>query len=125
MRIPRILFVIPPLLAGMYLPAVVHPAKPPATVLGMRHEKFASENVTVQCGQTLTMQNDSNWVHIIGPGRDGLLAPNPGVPITRRKLTETGDVYRTGAWTKPGTFYVTCSIHPEMTVKVVVTGCCC
>src|SRR3982750_1374720 len=66
MRIPRILFVIPPLLAGVYIPALAHPAKPPPTVLGMRHEKFASDSVTVKCGQTLTMANDSNWVHIIG-----------------------------------------------------------
>jgi plastocyanin len=38
---------------------------------------------------------------------------------------ETTDVYTTGAWNTAGTFYLTCSVHPEMTVKVVVTGCCC
>lgn len=125
MVVPRILFVIPLLLGGMYLPAATHPHKPPTNVLGMRHEAFASKDVTVKCGQTLTMQNDSNWVHIIGPGKDGLLVPAAGVPITERKLTERNDVYETGVWKTPGVFYVTCSIHPEMTVKVVVTGCCC
>jgi len=26
--------------------------------------------VSLGCGKTLTMVNDSHWVHIIGPGRD-------------------------------------------------------
>jgi plastocyanin len=124
--IPRILFVVPLLLAGMYLPALgADPAPPPSGVLGMRHEAFDRKDVTVHCGDTLTMQNDSRWVHIIGPGQDGLLVPAEGVPVTSRRLTQTGDVYTTGAWTTPGTYYLTCSVHPEMTVKVVVTGCCC
>jgi len=123
--IPRILFVIPPLIAGMYLPAIGLPAKPPSGVLGMRHESFASKEVSVACGQSLTMQNNSHWVHIIGPGQDGTLVATKGVPVTRRELVETNDVYRTGAWNTPGVYYLTCSVHPEMTVKVVVTGCCC
>jgi len=125
MAIPRIFFVVPLLVAGMYLPAIGVPAKPPSGVLGMRHEAFASKEVTVPCGQSLTMQNDSHWVHIIGPGQDGTLVAAKGVPVTRRELTQMNDVYRTGPWETSGVFYLTCSIHPEMTVKVVVTGCCC
>ena len=126
MAIPRILLVVPLLLGGMFLPAAgVDPAKPAAGVLGMNHEAFSTKEVTVSCGDTLTMENDSRWVHIIGPGTGGLLVAAKGVPVTRRELTETGDVYTTGAWTTPGTYYLTCAVHPEMTVKVVVTDCCC
>jgi plastocyanin len=126
MVVPRFLFVIPLLVAGIYLPAAgADPAKPPTGILGMRHETFSSKEVTVACGHTLTMQNDSRWVHIIGPGRHGTLVADPGVPVPERRLTETNDVYTTGVWKSPGTFYLTCSVHPEMTVKVVVTGCCC
>jgi plastocyanin len=29
-------------------------------------------------------------------------------------------VYTTGPWLKPGTYYVTCGIHPTMNLTVVV-----
>ena len=126
MALPRILLVVPLLVAGMYLPnAIATPPKPAAGVLGMTHEGFSSKEVSVGCGKTLTMVNDSHWVHIIGPGRDAILSTEPGVPVDGRRLMETTDVYTTGAWNTAGTFYLTCSVHPEMTVKVVVTGCCC
>jgi plastocyanin len=91
----------------------------------MAHEAFSSKDVAVRCGDTLTMMNNSRWAHIIGPGQDGLLVADKGVPVLHRELMETTDVYTTGAWDTPGTYYLTCSVHPEMTVKVVVTGCCC
>jgi plastocyanin len=126
MPLPRILAVVPLLLLGMYLPAAgAEPNKPPSGALGMTHEKFATDTVTVQCGQRLTMENSSRWAHIIGPGRKGLLVPDSDVPVARRQMMETDDVYTTGAWTKAGTFYLTCAVHPKMTVKVVVSGCCC
>lgn len=127
MKVPRILLIVPLLLLGIYLPAAgADPAKPPAGVLGMVHEGFSTKQVNVSCGDTLTMQNDSRWVHIIGPGRGGLFVPaTNAVPVPRRELIETNGVYTTGAWDTPGTYYLTCSVHPTMTVKVVVSGCCC
>lgn len=126
MVLPRILLAVPLLLAGIYLPAAgADPAKPPAGVLGMGHDEFATTEVSVACGNTLTMQNDSRWAHIIGPGKDGLFTADSAVPVTQRELIETNGVYSTGVWTTAGTYYLTCSVHPAMTVKVVVTGCCC
>lgn len=126
MAVPRIVLVVPLLLLGMYLPATVfHVDDPPSGALGMSHEHFAVDEVNVRCGQTLTMENDSRWAHIIGPGQDGLLETDGNVPVARRQLMETNDVFTTGAWTKPGTYYLTCAVHPEMTVKVVVSDCCC
>ena len=79
---PRILLVVPLLVAGMYLPnAIATPPKPAAGVLGMTHEGFSSKEVSVGCGKTLTMVNDSHWVHIIGPGRDAILSAERGVPV--------------------------------------------
>src|SRR3954471_19831597 len=118
MVLPRISVLVPLLAAGLFLPALGHhPATPPSGTLGMTHEGFSTTSVALNCGQTLRMQNDSRWVHIIGPGRDGLLDADPAVPIPQRQLTETNDVYTTGAWTVPGVHYVTCAVHPEMTVK--------
>jgi plastocyanin len=126
MRLPRIVFAAPLLAAGALLPTLgAEPAKPPTGAIGMRHEAFATREVTVPCGAKLTVVNNSRWVHIIGPGRDGQLVATAGVPVVHRQLLETGDSYTTGPWRTPGIHYLTCSVHPEMTVKVVVTGCCC
>jgi len=124
MALPRIAAIVPLLLAGLFVPAVgPDPAPPPSGVLAMGHEKFAEDEVTVDCGSTLTMQNDSRWVHIIGPGQDGALTADPTSPVADRRLLETGDVVTTGAWNSPGVHYLTCSVHPEMTVQVTVRPC--
>jgi plastocyanin len=124
MAVPRIAVLVPLLVGGLLLPAAgAPPAPPPPGTLGMEHEVFSRDEVTVHCGEPLTMQNDSRFLHIIGPGRDGLLTPAPDVPVPKRELLETDDTYTTGIWTTPGVHYLTCSIHPEMTVAVLVRGC--
>jgi len=124
MALPRIFLAAPLLLAGVFLPAAGSaPAKAPEGVLGMVHEEFSDDTVTVHCGQTLTMVNNSRFVHIIGAGEDGLVKDAVNVPVAGRVLMETDDVYTTTRWNTAGTFYLTCSVHPEMTVKVVVTAC--
>jgi plastocyanin len=118
----RILFAISLLLAGAFLPGLAsEPAKPPPGAIGMDHEVFTTKEVTVHRGETVTLVNNSHWAHIIGPGRDGSLEEAAGVPMHERVLTETNDHYTTAQWNEPGTYYLTCSMHPEMTVKVVVT----
>jgi len=116
------LFAVPVLILGMMLPtagAAVN--KPAAGVLGMSHEHYASDVVTVHRGDTLTMQNNSRFAHTVGPGKDGHLANADGVPVSGAHLMATNNVYTTGQWNTPGTYSLTCSVHPEMTVKVIVT----
>src|SRR4051794_18280903 len=126
MAFPRLLFGIPFVLAGLLVPAVAGaPGDPAPGILGMTHEGFTAKEVRVPCGQRLTMKNTSRFVHIIGPGQSGLLADDTGGPEHRRVLIETGDEYTTGVWRHPGVHQLTCSVHPEMTVKVVVDGSCC
>ena len=101
MALPRILLAVPLIAAGMYLPAAgADPAAAAPGVLGMQHEHFAQDEITVKCGQTLPMVNNSRWVHIIGPGEDGLLTEAPrGVPVTVRFLVETYVTFTTGTKT--------------------------
>jgi plastocyanin len=123
MALPRILLAVPLIAAGAFLPAVGHaPAKAPASAVGMGHEVFTTKETTIERGATLRFVNDSHYMHIIGPGRDGTLTTTPGEPMQRRVLMPENASYTTPPFTTPGTFYFACSMHPEMTVKVVVTG---
>lgn len=121
MSFPRILLLVPLLVAGAFLPALgAAPDAPPAGALGMSHLDYTSDEVTLQAGDTLTLANNSRWAHTVGPGRGGSVADAAGVPLTGFTLMQTNDLFTTGRWNTPGTFFLTCSVHPDMTVKVVV-----
>lgn len=126
MPIPRILFGVPLLVAGIFLPALGPdiPAAPAGTI-GMSQEVFTTEHVKIHQGETLTLVNNSRFVHIIGEGKGGRLFDASTAPVQNRKLMETNDIYTSGKWTTPGTYYLTCIVHPEMTVEVVVDRCDC
>jgi plastocyanin len=122
MAFPRILIAVPLILAGAFLPAVNHvTAKAPPGAVGMGHEVFTTQEIQIHRGESLVFVNDSGYMHIVGPGRDGTLQEAAGEPMRRRVLMETDATYTTPPFTTPGTFYFTCSMHPEMTIKVVVT----
>ncbi len=121
MAFPRILLALPLIAAGAFLPALgPEPAKAPPGAVGMVHEEFATKEVTVHRGESLLFVNNSRYMHIIGPGRDGTLAEEDGSPMHERVLMPTDDSYTLGPFTVPGTYNITCSMHPEMTVKVTV-----
>jgi plastocyanin len=121
-RFPTVLVAASLVTAGALAPAFGAALRKPAPgVVGMRHEHFATEVVHLSRGQRLHLQNDSRWIHIIGAGRDGHLRPPGPAPVADLRLMQQNDSYVTGPWTVPGTYYLTCSVHPEMTVKVVVT----
>jgi plastocyanin len=123
MRIPRILFVVPGLLAGLLVPALQASPKPlPPGAVGMTGDDFARDVVTIHEGQRVTFFNNSNVIHTIGAGRGGkVVSYEKNVPVLGFHLMQTNSVYRTPPWMKPGTYYLTCSVHPHMTIKVVVT----
>jgi len=122
MAFPRILLALPLIAAGAFLPALgPEPAKAPDGAVGMVHEYFAVDKVTVKRGQSLLFVNNSRYMHIIGPGTEGLLAEEDGGPMTERVLMPTNDKYTVGPFETLGTFNITCSMHPDMTVQVTVT----
>ena len=122
MPVPRILFAVPVVLIGTLLPSAgAHIKAPTAGALGMGHEHFTSTVVTIHRGQTLTLANNSRFMHTVGPGQDGTIAPTDQVPMSR-KMMETNNTFTTGRWNTVGTYYLTCSVHPEMNVKVIVTN---
>lgn len=120
---------------GMFLPPMSAPLKPvPDGVIGMTHEGYASETIRIHVGDTITFQNNSRWIHVIGPGYDGVLSSgydkvemlgddmNPHhMGMALRTMVEEDGSYTTEPWNVPGTFLITCTVHPEMNAKVIVT----
>jgi hypothetical protein len=121
--VPRVLFVIPGILAGILVPAVIvsTPKPAPPNTVGMTFMDFSKDIVYLHRGEHLILVNSSRNIHSIGPGQNGQIVGGVrGEPLAGFHLMETNAVYNTGPWLTPGTFHVTCSIHPMMNLTVVV-----
>lgn len=134
MRFPRITIAAALLVGAMTIPAAA-PALDarPVGVVGMGHEGYVVTGVpggyrgadgvpvvTIHRGDRLSFQNDSRWVHIIGPGKQGLVTHPGHGAMAPLAMLEENDVYTTPPWKTAGTFLITCTVHPEMNAKVVV-----
>jgi plastocyanin len=109
--------------AGIFVPAVIvsTPKPAPPNTVGMNFMDFTKDVVVLHRGDHLTIVNSSRNIHVVGPGRNGqIVSPVRGEPLAGFHQMETNAVYDTGPWLTPGTYYVTCSIHPTMNLKVVV-----
>jgi plastocyanin len=130
MRFPRMLLAVPLVAAGMWLPAFTAPPQDAAAhVIGMTHEGFvvdgketvgADPTITISAGQSLTFQNSSRWIHIVGAGENGLLAPAGAGAIRSRFMVQQDEAYTTAPWQTPGEYPITCPVHPDMNATVVV-----
>lgn len=121
--VPRIVFAVPGILAGIIVPTVVVSAPRPAppNTVGMKFMDFSKDVVTLHRGDRLTFVDDSRNIHALGPGRNGQVVSHvPGEPLNGFHMMETNARYTTGPWMVPGTYHVTCSVHPMMNLKVVV-----
>ncbi len=105
------------------MPAVFvgSPKPAPPNTVGMSFMDFTLDSVTIHRGQYLTFVDSSKNIHDIGPGQNGLITtPVRGEPVRGFHLMQMNEVYRTGPWLTPGTFHVTCGLHPEMNLTVLV-----
>lgn len=121
--VPRIFFAVPGILAGILVPTLlVSTPKPiPPNTVGMTFMDFSKDFVWLHPGDRLILVNSSRNIHVIGPGQNGQIVSRVrGEPLTGFHQMETNAVYSTGPWLTPGTYYVTCSIHPMMNLTVVV-----
>jgi plastocyanin len=135
MRFPRIVLAIGLIAAGLLLPALGPRLQKPMTgVIGMGHDSYVVNGVegddedgaakvpeiVIHVGESITFQNNSRWIHIVGPGDRGLLAPQAAGAMTPRKMMAENESYTTPPWPNPGTYLITCTVHPDMNAKVVV-----
>jgi plastocyanin len=114
---------------GMIVAALIvrGPREAPAAVadgvISMGHEEFGRTTTTIRAGEHLTFANTSHWLHVIIPGESAAQRSQDGVPRLGARdehLSERGDRWTTGAWNRPGTYFLTCQLHPEMTLEVHV-----
>jgi len=97
------------LLAGLSLAAAV-PAAAPITVT-QKGLQFSSTDLNVTKGQVVVFQNDDRTAHNITVSGEGVNL-NGG-------LQPPGAEFRV-PFAKPGTYAVSCGIHPKMKLSVTV-----
>ncbi len=102
-----------PALAGLLLLAACGDGGPDvAHEISQKNKSFAPDAVAIEAGQTILLHNDDSRTHnirVFHPKMDyNSGGQDPGEDI---RLT----------FDDPGTYYVTCGIHPEMELKVTVT----
>ena len=96
------------------------PREEPAAARGgeitMGHEEFSRSVTTIRAGQHLTFANASHWLHVIVPGKGARQDSQEGAPrlgARNAHLSERGDHWMMGAWDTPGTYDLTCQLHPR------------
>ncbi len=105
------------------MPAVIvdTPKPAPPDTVGMTFMDFTLDTVYLHRGQYLTFVDSSRNIHEIGPGLNGhITTAVRGEPMIGFHLMQTNTVDKTGPWMVPGTYYVTCAVHPMMNLTVVV-----
>jgi plastocyanin len=98
----------------------------PTVMLGAT--MFETSSITISKGQVITFTDDASTgtMHILVIGKNGVPSAEEGAPDfdgdTGQSLNP-GQSWTTPAWNRPGTYYVTCTVHPTtMTLTVTVTG---
>lgn len=113
---------------GLFLPGLTSAAPAPKgpQVVGMVQTDFNRDTITLRAGQRLELVNNSNFLHVVTMGWDGKIEQQQGAPRfgdSNGLLTMPhGRVFWTPPWTTPGVYYVTCTIHTDMNLKVVVVA---
>lgn len=127
MALPKVLYALPVLLVGTFVPGLTHGTRLPdrPNVVGMQQDEFDRSTVVLRVGQRLEFVNNSNFLHVIAAGSDARVAKQAGEPAFGSRgvvSVPRGTVYQTMSWNKPGTYHVTCALHPEMNLTVIVVA---
>ena len=96
----------------------------PYTV-SMVQSAFTSRSIHVPVGSSIAFLNTSDTaaLHILAIGTNGDAHAEAGAPSfggTSGIRVNQGDIWNSPVWSAPGTYYVTCTVHPSMNITVVV-----
>ena len=87
------------------------------TTVNMVDFAFTTEEVTVAVGEAITYRNGDSAPHTVTEGSDGVAADDPAV----NERLEPGDEAEV-SFDEPGTYEITCLLHPQMNMTVIVEG---
>ncbi len=93
----------------------------------MGAETFCADTITITQGATITFVNapNSGTPHILVIGMNGQSQPEQGAPTfgTEGHTVQPGEKWATPSWDTPGTYHVSCVVHPTtMNLTVIVTS---
>lgn len=84
---------------------------------------FLSPSVTIQKGSKLLLVDDGSYLHVLFNGRWANGQPQPehqaGAPVVNN-LNINGNSAEIGPFVTAGTYHIYCSIHPNMTLTIIV-----
>jgi len=123
--VPRFVFAVPFVVLGALVPGLTgeEPLARRPNLVGMEQVSFDRDVITIRRGQTIQFVNNSNFLHVLAPGERARVADAPGVPSFGPddvRSMPRGDPFTVGPWEEPGSFDLTCTLHPEMNLEVVV-----
>ena len=125
MAVPKFVFAFPFVVAGAVVPGVARqeplPRRP--NLVGMERVDFDRHVITIHPGQQIEFVNNSNFLHVIAPGEHARVSDVAGVPSfgpDQVRSMPRGEPFLTAPWDTPGTYEITCTLHPEMNLEVVV-----
>jgi plastocyanin len=123
--VPKVLYALPILLIGGLVPGLTHgtalPHRP--NLVGMQQDDFTRDTIVIHVGEQLEFYNNSNFLHVIAAGSNARVARPAGEPLFGLRgviSVPRGSVYQTMSWNRPGTYHVTCTLHPNMNLTVIV-----
>ena len=96
----------------------------PPDAIGMDQLSFTPPSRTISSGTKMEFVNDgSRALHVLVLGKDAQPRAQAGAPsfgCASGHRSEVDDHWFTPAWTTPGTYRVTCVLHPSMNLTVTV-----
>jgi plastocyanin len=78
---------------------------------------FEPSELTVAAGTEVTFENADSFAHTVTEGTDGTPVDDP---IVDEEIAQNGTVSVT--FDEPGTYDITCRIHPSMQMTITVEG---
>ena len=94
-------------------------------VVHMGMTNFTQSTVTVAKGQKLQLINDGSYYHILSTGSwvngQPVVQQQAGGPVVHNvNVTSAGTSVEIGPFTKAGTYHLLCTVHPGMTLTIIV-----
>jgi plastocyanin len=123
--LPKVVLAVPLVVLGAVVPGLTDHTPLPrrANVVGMAQESFDRQTITIRQGQHVEFVNNSNFLHVLAPGHKARVTNDPAAPsfgADNVRSMPRGEPFLTDAWRTPGSFQLTCTLHPEMNMTVVV-----